>query len=131
MMTRHLPLKVLTLGALLSMAAAPGSLAQMNDYGDTAPDNRQRMRSSPSQGTQGYQVPADMTEAIRPRMGPAQRQLELVQTTLLNQFASLGYVDMRDFRREGERYLAQVQNRDGNWVTVEINPITGDITTQQ
>ncbi|CAO3423526.1 hypothetical protein [Azospirillum endophyticum] len=56
------------------------------------------------------------------RRGPGQRPVELQQTTLLNQLSAAGYVSVRDFRKEGQRYVASALTRQGEWTTVVLDP---------
>lgn len=65
---------------------------------------------------------------IATRRGRGQNDLELSQTSLLNQFSAAGYTMVRDFRKDGDRYVAQAQDHDGRWASVELNPRSGTIT---
>lgn len=65
---------------------------------------------------------------IQSRRGRGQNELELTQTTLLNEFSAQGYTAVRDFRKNGENYVANVQDQQGRWMTVELDPRTGSIT---
>lgn len=65
---------------------------------------------------------------IQDRRGRGQNELELRQTSLLNQFSGAGYISVRDFRKEGDRYVAQAQDQTGRWASVELDPRTGTIT---
>ncbi|HYE51985.1 MAG TPA: hypothetical protein VEB20_20490 [Azospirillaceae bacterium] len=71
--------------------------------------------------------PTDLGE----RKGPAQRELALMQTTLLNRFSQLGFSDVREFRREGESYVAEAQTAEGQWVTVVMDPASGTIVARR
>lgn len=62
------------------------------------------------------------------RRGRGQNDLELSQTSVLNQFSAAGYTMVRDFRKDGDRYTAQAQDRNGQWSTVELDPRTHTIT---
>ncbi|HZH27489.1 MAG TPA: hypothetical protein VEY95_09945 [Azospirillaceae bacterium] len=65
------------------------------------------------------------------RMGPAQREMEQAQTTLLNRFGQMGFSRLTDFRKEGENYVAQVVTREGESMTVLIDPRSGSVTPQR
>ena len=68
---------------------------------------------------------------VRQRMGPDQRRLELVQTTLLNRFAALGFAELIDIDKAGVNYLAKVRTAKGETVNVTIDPMTGEIIGMQ
>lgn len=78
---------------------------------------------------QGQTVTGSVTQSdIQNRRGRGQNDLELRQTSLLNVFSGAGYIQVRDFRKEGDRYVAQAQDRSGRWASVEMDPRTGTIT---
>lgn len=78
---------------------------------------------------QGQTVTGSVTQSdIQNRRGRGQNDLELRQTSLLNVFSGAGYISVRDFRKEGDRYVAQAQDRSGRWASVEMDPRTGTIT---
>lgn len=56
------------------------------------------------------------------RGGRGQKPIELQQTTLLNQLSAAGYVSVRDFRKEGDRYVANAMTPQGEWTTVVLDP---------
>ena len=56
------------------------------------------------------------------RRGRGQKPIELQQTTLLNQLSAAGYVSVRDFRKEGDRYVANAMTLQGEWTTVVLDP---------
>jgi hypothetical protein len=68
---------------------------------------------------------------VRQRMGPDQRRLELVQTTLLNRFAALGFAELIDIDKAGVNYLARVRTVNGETVNVTIDPMSGEIIGMQ
>lgn len=76
-------------------------------------------------------LPQPMEQLIERRMGPEQIPLELVQTTLLNHFGALGFVEIRNFRKEGVRYLAEALTPEGTWIEVVIDPVTGAVVAPQ
>lgn len=65
---------------------------------------------------------------ITARRGRGQNDLELTQTSLLNEFSAQGYTAVRDFRKNGQNYVANVQDQQGRWMTVEIDPRTRAIS---
>jgi hypothetical protein len=79
------------------------------------------------QGDRQVLMNVDRTDATQ-RRGTGQRNKELMQTTMLNQFAAAGFTSVRDFRKQGDNYIAEAQNQDGTWTTVELNPSTGTIS---
>jgi hypothetical protein len=68
---------------------------------------------------------------ISDRKGKEQREMELVQTSLLNRFGGMGFAEMRNFRKIGENYAAEVRTVEGVWVNILIDPATGNVTVQQ
>lgn len=72
-------------------------------------------------------VPTDVDE----RLGSDQQRTALMQTTLLNRFSQMGFSEVRDFRREGESYIAEALSRDGDWVTIVMDPVNGTIVARQ
>lgn len=93
---------------------------------DAMPAQERPSRAERRQG-QGYTVPPDLRGSVQERMGRNQRALELVQTTLLNRLASAGVTEMRDFQKQGERYVAEIRTQDGQWRTVQVDPFSGEI----
>lgn len=65
---------------------------------------------------------------INTRRGRGQNDLELTQTSLLNEFSAQGFTAVRDFRKNGQNYVANVQDQQGRWMTVELDPRTRAIT---
>ncbi len=109
--------------------------------------NRQ-MQPGPMQGTMSGQMQHPMApmagsssetqlsvEQGRPdisdRKGKDQREMELVQTSLLNRFGGMGFAEMRNFRKIGENYAAEVRTVEGVWVNILVDPATGAVTVQQ
>ena len=68
---------------------------------------------------------------LKARSGPEQREMELMQTSLLNRFGGMGFAEMRNFRKIGENYAAEVRTVEGVWVNVLVDPVTGAVTVQQ
>ncbi|PWC85876.1 hypothetical protein TSH100_15020 [Azospirillum sp. TSH100] len=63
------------------------------------------------------------------RRGRGQKPIELQQTTLLNQLSAAGYVSVRDFRKEGDRYVANAMTPQGQWTTVVLDPRNSSTTS--
>ena len=59
---------------------------------------------------------------ISNRKGKDQREMELVQTSLLNRFGGMGFAEMRNFRKIAENYAAEVRTVEGVWVNVLSTP---------
>lgn len=95
---------------------------------------RDRMSGSTGGATMDQDATGSSNRSMRrdpdlsSRRGRGQNDLELSQTTLLNQFSAAGYSMVRDFRKTGDRYVAQAQDKDGRWSTVELDPRSGTIT---
>ena len=68
---------------------------------------------------------------VSDRKAKDQREMELVQTSLLNRFGGMGFAEMRNFRKIGENYAAEVRTVEGVWVNVLVDPATGAVTVQQ
>jgi len=111
-----------TLAFALLVSTAPAALAQSSER--PAGDYAGRGDSIP---LQRFDLAPQVKEDVHDRMGPEQRTLELVQTTLLNRFGGLGFARVLDVDKVGTRYLAQVATVRGETVTVEIDPLTGNI----
>ncbi|CAO3421914.1 hypothetical protein [Azospirillum doebereinerae] len=97
--------------------AMSGSTGATMDRDATGSSNRSSMRGTTVN-----------TGDISARRGRGQNDLELSQTSLLNQFSAAGYTVVRDFRKDGDRYTAQAQDRNGRWTSVELDPRTSTIT---
>ncbi|HYH18872.1 MAG TPA: hypothetical protein VD995_09680 [Azospirillum sp.] len=65
------------------------------------------------------------------RRGPGQIPRELMATTLLNNFSGYGFTAVRNFQKAGTNYVADVRHRDGRWMTVQLDPISGTISTMR
>jgi hypothetical protein len=66
-------------------------------------------------------LPYTMRQYVMSRMGPEQKVPELVETTLLNRMANPDYKALRNVVVV---YRAEAQRPSGEWVAVEIDPIT-------
>ena len=129
---------VLTLAPVLVLAAAvTPALAQSGGtaaQGGTMTPNRQMQRPmSPVAGSSSEtQLSAEQRRPdISNRKGTEQREMELVQTSLLNRFGGMGFAEMRNFRKISENYAAEVRTVEGVWVNILIDPVTGAVTVQQ
>jgi len=144
---------VLTLAPVLVLAAAviTPALAQSGGtaaQGGMMTPNRQMQPGTQMQGTMSGQMQHQMAptagsssgtqlsvEQGRPdiskRKGEDQREMELVQTSLLNRFGGMGFAEMRNFRKIAENYAAEVRTVEGVWVNILIDPATGAVTVQQ
>lgn len=61
--------------------------------------------------------------------GPA--RTARMQTMLLNRFGQLGFGEVREFRREGDTYVTEALSKNGDWVTVVLDPVTGTIAARR
>lgn len=112
------------LAASLAGLAAPAAMAEgSRTYGGG--------HSGSTGGTPGAAMGAATGSAetrhrpdagIAARRGPGQKPVELQQTTLLNQLSAAGYVTVRDFRKDGDRYVASAMDGQGRWTTVVLDP---------
>lgn len=109
-----------TFSLALLLASAPAAFAQTGGAGAGG-------GSMPA----GTQARPDADPSMRGRMGPQQRQLELVQTTLLNRFGGLGFHRIVDIRKAGADYVATVETVRGNNVVLTIDPDTGQIVSER
>lgn len=80
-------------------------------------------------GTASSRVMMDVRDdaSLQERRGRGQNTTELTQTSLLNSFSSAGFMGVRNFHKDGDRYVAEAQQRDGSWTMVELDPRTGTI----
>ena len=138
---------VLALAPILALAAAASpALAQSGGTaapGGTTTPNRQ-MQPGTMSGQMQHQMapradPSSQTQLgaeqgqpdISDRKGKDQREMELVQTSLLNRFGGMGFAEMRNFRKIGENYAAEVRTVEGVWVNVLVDPATGAVKVQE
>ncbi|MBP2303103.1 hypothetical protein [Azospirillum picis] len=143
--------------AATSGSSADGTMHNRNDYGHGGYKDGARARSHHNQagmsGSTGsamdrtatgsaYSRSSDrmtgrdagqgMSQAdLAGRRGPGQRPIELAQTTLLNRLSASGYSMVRDFRKDGDMYVASAMDPQGQWSTVVLNPHTGDISQRR
>lgn len=111
---------VSTLAVALMLAAAPAALAQTGSANQPT-----RQGQSPVAG-----LDPQVEQDVRERMGPQQREIELVQTTVLNRFGGLGFHRIVDIRKRDANYVATVENVAGETVAVEIDADTGQIVSE-
>ena len=101
----------------VTLTAAPAAMAQYT-YSSTYSGSTGGDRSmSTGLGSSG-----GASSDISARRVPGQKPVELQQTTLLNQLSAAGYVSVRDFRKDGDRYVARAMDRQGQWTTVVLDP---------
>lgn len=102
-------------------------------YGGTTSPQSGRVVTSPGMGSGaagsgGVMMQVDRSE-LTDRRGRGQNNMELMQTSLLNSFSAAGFRAVRDFRKDGDRYVATAMDQTGNWVTVQMDPSTGAISS--
>ncbi|TWA64482.1 hypothetical protein FBZ82_110176 [Azospirillum brasilense] len=78
------------------------------------------------QGNRQVIMNVDPNTAQRAERG--QNRKELMQTSLLNYFSAAGFTSVRDFRKQGENYVAEAQSANGTWSTVLLDANTGTIS---
>ncbi|PWC53946.1 hypothetical protein [Azospirillum sp. TSO22-1] len=119
-------------GSSTTTAPAGRVTTQSGQPGGTA--GWSRSQPTTSSGSTGYSTSgtgsgsAVSRDDITSRRGRGQNDLELKQTSLLNEFSAQGYTAVRDFRKNGQNYMANVQDQQGQWMTVEIDPRTRAIS---
>lgn len=110
----------------------PGQQGRAPDLSDpAAPGTGTGLDAAQAPATGGTEVLVEIDEVDDARLGPAQRRLSVMQTTLLNRFSQLGFSDVREFRREGETYVAEAVDGDGQEVTVVLDPASGTIVARR
>jgi hypothetical protein len=130
---------VLALAPVLALATVAASPALGQSGGTSAPGGMMtpnRQMQQPMTPMAGSSSNTQLSiERGRPdisdRKGKDQREMELVQTSLLNRFGGMGFAEMRNFRKIGENYAAEVLTVEGVWVNVLVDPATGAVTVQQ
>ncbi|HYH18786.1 MAG TPA: PepSY domain-containing protein [Azospirillum sp.] len=100
--------------------------------GATTTPQTGRVVTSPGMGSGmgggGVMMQVDRSD-LAERRGRGQNNMELMQTSLLNSFSAAGFRAVRDFRKDGDRYVANAMDQNGNWVTVQMDPSTGAISS--
>ena len=147
-----LALVAVTLPAFAQTSSSPYSQGTTTETAPTtgamAAPNRQMQPGSMS----GQSMPGQMQHPMMPMAGSSgdtqlsteqrrpdvsdrkakdQREMELVQTSLLNRFGGMGFAEMRNFRKIGENYAAEVRTVEGVWVNVLVDPATGAVKVQE
>ncbi|ANC91652.1 hypothetical protein A6A40_06890 [Azospirillum humicireducens] len=105
------------------LAAAPAAMAQHTYSSTYSGSTGVDQSTTPGMGSSG-----GTSSDSSVRRTPGQKPVELQQTTLLNQLSAAGYVSVRDFRKEGDRYVASAMDRQGRWTTVILDPHTAATT---
>jgi len=106
---------------------------QSGTAGSTTGNTMDRSGTMGSTGTmqgggQGNrQVLMNVDPNVQQRADRGQNRTELMQTSLLNYFSAAGFTAVRDFRKQGNNYVAEAQDQNGRWMTVEMDPATGTI----
>lgn len=112
-----------------------GSYGAPGAYGSTGTMNS--MPNSGAMGTTGSatgtmqgnrQVIMNVDPSTAQRAERGQNRKELMQTSLLNYFSAAGFTSVRDFRKQGENYVAEAQSANGTWSTVLLDTKTGTIS---
>lgn len=110
-------------GSSMSGSGMSGSTGASTDRGYTGSSSTGAAASNRRSVTDSV-----TSSQVQSRRGRGQNDMELKQTSLLNQFSAAGWAAVRDFRKDGNRYVAEAQDRSGRWSTVELDPTTGTIT---
>ena len=134
---------VLALSAAVAVSPAFAQSAGTSAPGGMSSPNRQMQPGSMAVQTQHRMAPVAGSSAgtqlsveqgqpdISDRKGADQREMELVQTSLLNRFGGMGFAEMRNFRKIGQNYAAEVRTVEGVWMNILVDPATGAVTVQQ
>ncbi len=109
-----------TTGTVVAPAGTAGSTGTMGSTGSMG-------TTGDTQG--GRQVLMNVDPNVQGRAGRGQNRTELMQTSLLNYFSAAGFTSVRDFRKQGQNYVAEAQDQNGRWSTVELDPRTGTIAS--
>lgn len=116
-----------------SVALVPAAMAQQT-YSQSNSTHSGQNQSRNYSGSTGGDVSGTTGSAggtasdLAGRRGRGQKPIELRQTTLLNQLSAAGYVSVRDFRKEGDRYVANAMTPQGQWTTVVLDPRNSSTT---
>ncbi|MBB3263766.1 hypothetical protein FHW79_001362 [Azospirillum sp. OGB3] len=121
-------------------AGTAGTYGSSGSYGSTGTMNNS-MPNSGAMGTTGSatgtmpntmqgnrQVIMNVDPNTTQRAERGQSRKELMQTSLLNYFSAAGFTSVRDFRKQGENYVAEAQSANGTWSTVLLDTNTGTIS---
>jgi len=112
-----------------SVAMVPAAMAQQTysqGYSTYSSQNQSGSTGGDLSGLTGSA--AGPSSDLAGRRGRGQKPIELQQTTLLNQLSAAGYVSVRDFRKEGDRYVANAMTPQGQWTTVVLDPRNSSTT---
>ncbi len=116
-----------------------GTYGAPGTYGSTGSTGTMN-NSMPNSGTMGTtgsatgsmqgnrQVIMQVDPSMLPRNVPGNSRTALMQTALLNYFSAAGFTAVRDFRKQGENYVAEAQSANGTWSTVLLDANTGTIS---
>lgn len=96
---------------------------------DAAANDAMAQPAMPQSGSTGPATSGVLThvDAGTIAKAPGQSVREMTATALLNRFSQLGFAGVREFRRDGDHYVAQAQTTDGRWVNVTVDPVNGDV----
>lgn len=106
-----------------SVAMVPAAMAQQTysqGYSTYSSQNHSGSTGSDLSGMTGSA--GGPSSDLAGRRGRGQKPTELQQTTLLNRLSAAGYVSVRDFRKDGDRYVANAMTPQGQWTTVVLDP---------
>ncbi|WP_376959464.1 hypothetical protein ABNQ39_05900 [Azospirillum sp. A26] len=112
-----------------SVAMVPAAMAQQTYSQGYSTYSSQNYSGSTGSDLSGMTGSAGGSSSdLAGRRGRGQKPIELQQTTLLNQLSAAGYVSVRDFRKEGDRYVANAMTPQGQWTTVVLDPRNSSTT---
>jgi len=103
-----------------------GSTGTMNSMPNSGAMGTTGSATGSMQGNRQVIMNVDPNTAQRAERG--QNRKELMQTSLLNYFSAAGFTSVRDFRKQGENYVAEAQSANGTWSTVLLDAKTGTIS---
>ncbi|WP_175426392.1 hypothetical protein [Azospirillum brasilense] len=109
---------------------APGTYGSTGNMNNSMPNSGAMGTTGSATGTmQGNrQVIMNVDPNTARRAERGQNRKELMQTSLLNYFSAAGFTSVRDFRKQGENYVAEAQSANGTWSTVLLDANTGTIS---
>ncbi|KAA0688656.1 hypothetical protein [Azospirillum brasilense] len=114
--------------------ATPGTYGSTGTMNNSVPNSGAMGTTGSATGTmpntmQGNrQVIMNVDPNTAQRAERGQNRKELMQTSLLNYFSAAGFTSVRDFRKQGENYVAEAQSANGTWSTVLLDAKTGTIS---